>query len=205
MAWISSKYESSSRNFGGNLQLTNWILYSGATCYMTPEVLDFIPGLLEDTDKYIEVTYGNQIMAKQKGNVQIKMCDNNGDNFIAKLHNVLVTPDLCDGLFLIIKLINLEHNCLFYKRFCTVYFIKKENCGYSDTYWKAEAFILGKIKQMSKPKKIAPRKKVALELLHHRLVRRSNISLMAGDTDNVWQDIQLIICPDPFCTPFQIY
>ena len=40
-----------SGNFGDNLQLTNWILDSGATCHMTPEVSDFIPGSLEDTDK----------------------------------------------------------------------------------------------------------------------------------------------------------
>ena len=28
---------------------------------------------------------------------------------------------------------------------------------------------------------------------------------MAGDTDNVWEDIEIIIHPDPFCTPCQIY
>ena len=42
-------------HFGDSLQLTNWILDSGATCQMTPEVSDFIQGSLEDTDKYIEV------------------------------------------------------------------------------------------------------------------------------------------------------
>ena len=31
-------------NFGNSLKLTNWILGSGATCHMTPEVSDFIPG-----------------------------------------------------------------------------------------------------------------------------------------------------------------
>ena len=40
----SVKYRDSS-------QLTNWILDSGATCHMTPEVSDFIPGSLGDTDK----------------------------------------------------------------------------------------------------------------------------------------------------------
>ena len=39
----------SSRDFGDSLQLTNWILYSGSTCHMTPQVLDLIPGSLEDT------------------------------------------------------------------------------------------------------------------------------------------------------------
>ena len=43
----------------------------------------------------------------------------------------------------------------------------------------------GEIKQMSKTKKIAPRKNIALELLHQILGHRSTRSLMAGDTYNV--------------------
>ena len=51
MVHICGNDKSSNRDFGGSLQLTNWILYSVATtCHMTPQVLDFIPGSLEDTD-----------------------------------------------------------------------------------------------------------------------------------------------------------
>ena len=64
---------------------------------------------------------------------------------------------------------------------------------------------LAKIKKVSKSKKLAPRKKVALELLHHILGHRSTRSLMAGDTDNVWKDIELRIYPGPFCTACHIY
>ena len=39
---------------------------------MTPQVSNFYSGLLEDTDKYIEVADVNQVMANQKGQVQIK-------------------------------------------------------------------------------------------------------------------------------------
>ena len=53
-------------NFGYSLQWTNWILYSGVTCHMTPEVSDFIPVLLDDTDKHIEVADVHYVMAKQK-------------------------------------------------------------------------------------------------------------------------------------------
>ena len=56
---------------------------------MTPEVSDFIPGSLEDTDKYIEVADRHHATAKQKGQVRIKMCDNNGNTFVATLYNVL--------------------------------------------------------------------------------------------------------------------
>ena len=41
-------------------------------------------------------------MVKPKGHVRIKLCDNNRDTFIATLHNVLLAPDLCDRVFLII-------------------------------------------------------------------------------------------------------
>ena len=59
----------------------------------------FIPGSLEDTYKHIEVADRNHVIAKQKGQVRIKMCDNHGDPFIATLHNVLLAPYLRDGLF----------------------------------------------------------------------------------------------------------
>ena len=44
MARISGNDKCPSGNFGDSLQLTNWILDSGSTCHMTPEVSDFIPG-----------------------------------------------------------------------------------------------------------------------------------------------------------------
>ena len=81
---------------------------------MTPEVLGFIPGSLEDTDKYIEVADGHHVTAKQKGQVRIQMCDDNRKNFIATLHNIIFAPDLCDRLFLIITLTNSGHICLFH-------------------------------------------------------------------------------------------
>ena len=55
--------------------------------------MHLIPGSLEDTDKYIEVADGHQVTAKQKGQVLIKMCDDNGKSFIATLHNVLLGND----------------------------------------------------------------------------------------------------------------
>ena len=73
---------------------------------MTPEVSDFFPGLLVNTDKHIEVTDGHHVITKQKRQVQIKMCDNSGDTFIATLNNILLAQDLCDWLFLIITLMN---------------------------------------------------------------------------------------------------
>ena len=48
---MSSDDERKSVKYGDSPQLTNWILDSGATCHMTPEVSDFIPGTLQDTDK----------------------------------------------------------------------------------------------------------------------------------------------------------
>ena len=44
------------------------------------------------------------------------------------------------------------------------------------------------------------RKEIALELLHQRLGHRSTRSLLARDTANVWEDVELRIDPYPFCT-----
>ena len=65
MARMSSDDERKSVKYGDSSQLTNWTLDSGATCHMTPELSDFIPGSLEDTYKYIEVADGHHVTAKQ--------------------------------------------------------------------------------------------------------------------------------------------
>ena len=109
MARMSSNDEHSSEKYGDSLQLTNLILDSGATLHMTPKVSDFIPGSLEDTDKYIEVADRHHVMAKQKCQVRIQMCDNNVKTFIATLHSVLLIPDLCNRLLSIITLMNSVH------------------------------------------------------------------------------------------------
>ena len=61
----------------------------------------------------------------------------------------------------------------------------------------------GEIMEKTKKNKLPARKKIALELLHQRLGHRSTISLLAGDTANVWEDVELRIDPDPFCTSCQ--
>ena len=40
--------------------------------------------------------------------------------------------------------------------------------------------------------------------MHHRLGHRSTRSLMIGDTVNVWEDAELKIDADPFCTSCKI-
>ena len=127
MAQMSNDDVSENKYYGDSSQLTNWILDSGATCHMTPELTDFIPGTLEDTDKFIEVADRHHVTAKHKGSVSIQMFHNNGETFIATLYNVLLAPDLCDRLFYIIALMNAGHTCLFHKGFCTVYFCAKED------------------------------------------------------------------------------
>ena len=57
-------------------------------------------------DKYIEVADRHHVTAKQKGQVQIKPCDDNGKTLIATLYNVLLAQDLCDRLFSIVTLMN---------------------------------------------------------------------------------------------------
>ena len=43
MVCMSKNAVSPRRNYGDSSQLTNWILDSGETCHMTPELFHFIP------------------------------------------------------------------------------------------------------------------------------------------------------------------
>ena len=157
-------------------------------------------------DKYIEVTDGHHITAKQKNQVWIKMCNNNGDPLIATLHKLLLTPYLRNRLFSIVTLINSGHTCLFHKGFWSVYFgAKEKNVVTLPHSAERKHEFLGEIKEMSMTKKFPARKKIALELLHQILSHRSTRSLLAGDTGNVWEDIDLRIDTYPYCISCQIY
>ena len=102
-------------------------------------------------------------MAKQKGQVRIQICDDNGNTLIATLYNVLLALDLCDRLFSIITLMNAGHTCLFLKGFCTVYFGEdyRNAVTLPHSAQRKHAFA-GKIKNMSKKNKFPARNKIAL-------------------------------------------
>ena len=70
MARMSGNDKCPCGNVGDSSQWTNWILVSGATYHMTPQISDFIPGSLEDMDKQIEVVDRHHITAKQRGQVR---------------------------------------------------------------------------------------------------------------------------------------
>ena len=57
---------------------------------------------------------------------------------------------------------------------------------------------LVKTKEKARSKKVTPRKKVALELLRHRLGHRSPRSFIDGDNEIFLKDIELRIYPDTF-------
>ena len=123
---------------------------------------------------------------RKKVQERIKICDDNGDPFIATLHNVLLTPDLCDRLFSIITLMNSGRTFLLHKWFCNVQFGAKDKNAVTLPHSAQRIYaFLGKIKEMSKTKKLPARKKIALELLQQILGHRSTILLLGGDTANV--------------------
>ena len=102
------------------------------------------------------------------------MCNKNGNTFIATFYYVLLAPDLYDGLFSIVTLMNSVLTCLFHLKMCTLYFGAKEKNSVTlphSAQRKHEFW--GKIQNMSTNKKIPPRKKIGLELIHQRLVHRS--------------------------------
>ena len=59
MAHMSPNTEIPRRNYGNSSQLTNWVLDSGATCHMAPDISYFVLVSLVETEKYIEVVDGH--------------------------------------------------------------------------------------------------------------------------------------------------
>ena len=100
---------------------------------------------------------------------------------------------------------NEGYTCLFNKEFYTVYLgaEKKNAVKFPNSAQRKHTFT-GKIKDMSKKNKLPSRKKITLELLRQRLGHRSIRSLLAGDTANIWEYVELRIDPDRFCTSCQI-
>ena len=65
------------------------------------------------------------------------------------------------------------HTCLFHKWFFMVHFgAKEENMVTLPHSAQRKNSLVGKMKEMSKTKKLPSRKKIALELLHQRLGHR---------------------------------
>ena len=84
----------------------------------------------------------------------------------------------------------------FHTGFCTVYFGAKEDNAVTLPHSALRKHTFsGNIKDVSKKNPV--RKKIDLG---HRSMR----SLIAGDTANVWEDVELRIDPDPFCTSCKI-
>ena len=118
----------------------------------------------------------HHVTDKQRVQVRIQICDDNGKSFITTLHNVLLTPDLCNRLFSIVTLMNAGHTCLLHKGFCTVYFgADNINAVTLPHIAQRKNAFTGKIKNMSRKNTFPARKKIALELLHQRLGHRSTI------------------------------
>ena len=65
MTYMSDNDKCPSRNLCDSSQLMNWILYSWGTCHTTPEVYDFIPSSLDNTDKHIQVGDRHEVKAKK--------------------------------------------------------------------------------------------------------------------------------------------
>ena len=95
------------------------------------------------------------------------------------------------------------HTCIFHKGFCMVYFGAKEDNAVTLPHSAVRKHAFSG-KSMGISKKNSKRKKIALEFMHQRLGHRYTRSLKAGDTANVWEDVELRIVLDPFCTSCQI-
>ena len=100
---------------------------------------------------------------------------------------------------------NSGHKCVFRKVFWMFLFSDNEQNVVTLPHTAQQKYeFLVKTKENSKPQKQIPKKKLSLEWLHQRLGHRSTRSLLDGDIEFFWNDIELRIYPDPFYTSCQI-
>ena len=133
------------------------------------------------------------------------MCDDNGKYLIATLYNVILAPNLRNQLLSIITLMNSAHTCLFCKGFWTFFISDNEQNVVTLTQRAQKKHVcLIKTKGNPKPEKKKPRNKFSLEWLHQRLGQRFTRSILDGDTENIFRDIEIRVDPDPFCTACKI-
>ena len=133
------------------------------------------------------------------------MHGDNGKPFIATSYNVLLVPDLCNWLFSIVTLMNLRQTCLFNIGFCKKLFNDNEQNTVTllHSTQRKYAFLV-ETKEKSTSQKQISKKKISLELLHHRLGKISTRSLLAIDTANDWKYIELRVYPDTLFTSCKI-
>ena len=79
-----------------------------------------------------------------------------------------------------------------------------EKCSNITTQCTKETCIYRKNQGYVKDKQITSKKEDCFRILHQRLGHRSTRSLLAGDTANIWEDVELRIDPEPFYTSCQI-
>ena len=150
----------------------------------------------------VEVADGHYVPAKQQGTVHVLMYDDEGQHFQAVLKNVLYVPALADHLFSIISMMEAGHACTFHNGFCTLYF-GDENTNTIMLAHRTE-------RDRALPMRIRERKRkqtrsqVSLEHLHQCLGHRATRSLLAADAAGLWEDVEIRMDPDPFCTSCKV-
>ena len=96
MALMSYNVKCPRRDFGYISQMTTCVLGLSFNFSHDTRNFGFLPGLLVEMYKYIEVAYGNFFTEKQTGETQIKMRGDNIKRFIDMLYNVLFVSEFCD-------------------------------------------------------------------------------------------------------------
>ena len=116
-----------------------------------------------------------------------------------------MAPDLCGQLFSILMLMNLVHTCLFHQVFAcfSSVIINRTQLHYHAAH-REKHYHLMKMEGESKSQKKVPKNKISLGLLHQRMLNKSTRSLLSRDNANVWQEIEVGVDPETFCTSYQI-
>jgi hypothetical protein len=105
---------------GDPCNLNHYLPDSGASQHMTPHLADLI-NVVEGQRLGVEVADGRIIKCSTTGSVLIRMLDGNGDEFTAKLQDVMYVPGL-SRLFSITKFARHGHTAVIRNNGIILYF-----------------------------------------------------------------------------------
>ncbi len=185
--------------------LNNYLPDSGAMQHMTPRHADLYD-VVEGQNLGVEVADGHIIKCSSTVKIKISMLDDRGDPIHAVLRDCMYVPGLSRRLFSVTKFAQNGHFATIKKNAITLYFGDNQSpvtlCSNQADTLAADAKISAPIgKSNDTMSKQVPssrhcdngnKKRISLELLHHRLGHRKCRTILAAADGEVWPTLALI-------------
>ena len=199
-------------NLESHHDINNWLIDSGASKHMTPNLNDFDCDSLEPTGKIVTIADGTELQCHRFGKVTLRMHSDFGQEFYAKLQDVLYVPGLARRLFSVPAFTKQKHSITFSSNSATLLFgptkvpvtlpIPTSTDFYEDSLpVQLRDYDDSEINSNNPPNW---KKKVSVEVLQKRLGSRPFKSILLANNDGCWSDVIAQASNDPLCDEIRV-